>query len=249
VPLPKARNWDELNQLLLEECKRDEQRIIGDRSHSVGAGMCQEREHLLPLAEEGFELASTHFPKVNGSGCVKVLTNFYSVPAPVGREHVEIWSEGKCIARHERCFSRQQKVLDLEHYLEVLSKKPGALAGSTPLEQWRAQGRWPASFDRFWEALKQRRGKRDGTRAMIDLLLVGREQGYDTLRQAIEKTLEMGCSDVSAVLLLLHAGKAGQRSEPEPVEIGSLSRYDRPQPTTIDYDQLLQKWPETGVVQ
>ena len=219
--------------------------------------MCQEREHLLPLADEGFELASTHFPKVNGSGCVRVLTNYYSVPAPVGREvqakvyaaHVEIWNEGKCVARHERCFSRQQKVLDLEHYLEVLSKKPGALAGSTPLEQWRAQGRWPASFDRFWEALKQRRGKRDGTRAMIDLLLVGREQGYDALRQAIEKALEMGCSDVSAVLLLLYASKAPQRGIPESVEIGMLSRYDRPQPTTIDYDQLLQKWPESGVVQ
>jgi len=28
-----------------------------------------------------------------------------------------------------------------------------AFAGSTPLEQWRAQGRWPASFDRFWEML------------------------------------------------------------------------------------------------
>jgi len=55
------------------------------------------------------------------SGCVKVLTNFYSVPALVGREvqakayatHVEIWLEGKCIARHERCCSRQHKVLNL----------------------------------------------------------------------------------------------------------------------------------------
>ena len=86
------------------------------------------------------------------------------VQAKAYAAHVEIWLEGKCIARHERCFRRQQKVLNLEHYLEVLSRKPGALAGSTPLEQWRAQGRWPASFDRFWEALKQRRGKQDGTR-------------------------------------------------------------------------------------
>jgi hypothetical protein len=52
-------------------------------------------------------------------------------PAPVGREvhakvyaaHVEIWNRGKCIAQHERCFSRQQKVLNLEHYLDALSKK------------------------------------------------------------------------------------------------------------------------------
>ncbi len=257
VPLPQVRSWEELNALLLEGSKQDQQRIIGERSLSVGAGMCAEREHLLPLAEEGFELASVHFPAVNASGCVKVLTNFYSAPAPVGREvhakiyaaYVEIWHQGQCIARHERCFGRQQKVLNLEHYLEALSKKPGALAGSTPLEQWRAQGRWPASFDRFWEALKQRRGKRDGTRAMIDLLLVGRERGYEALRQALEKTLEMGCSDVSAVLLLLRASPADRRGLAEPVEIGALSRYDRPQPTLENYDQLLAKWPDSGVIQ
>jgi transposase len=257
VPLPKVRSWDELNAFLLEQCQRDEQRVIGERSQSVGAGMCLEREHLLPLAEEGFELASIHFPTVNTSGCVRVLTNFYSTPAPVGREvqvkvyaaEVEIWLEGKCIARHERCFSRQKKVLNLEHYLDALSKKPGALAGSTPLEQWRAQGRWPESFDRLWDALKQRRGKRDGTRAMIDLLLVGRQRGYEALRGAIEKTLEMGCWDVSAVLLLLNASQTKERRSAEPVDIGDLSRYDRPQPTTANYDELLRKWPETGVIQ
>jgi hypothetical protein len=48
--------------------------------------MCQEREHLLPLAEEGFDLAGVHFADVNGKGCVRVLTNFYSAPAPVGTE-------------------------------------------------------------------------------------------------------------------------------------------------------------------
>jgi len=256
VPVPKVRNWEELNTLLLEECKRDEQRIIGDRSQSVGAGMCLEREHLLPLAAEGFELASTHFPQVNGSGCVRVLTNFYSAPVPVGREvqakvyaaHVEIWYQGVCVARHERCFGRQKKVLDLEHYLDALSKKPGALAGSTPLEQWRAQGRWPASFDEMWEGLKKRRGKQDGTRAMIDLLLLGRTHGYEALREAIEKTLAIGCTDVSAVVMLLKSAQ-GERRTAEPVEVGGLSRYDRPQPTMADYDQLLRKWPETGVIQ
>jgi transposase len=257
VPVPKVRNWDELNERLLAECKRDEQRMIGSRSQSVGAGMCLEREHLLPLVADGCELAATHFLQVNGSGCVRVLTNFYSAPVPVGREvqakvyaaHVEIWYQGRCVARHERCFGRQQKVLDLEHYLDVLSKKPGALAGSTPLEQWRAQGRWPASFDQMWEGLKQRRGKQDGTRAMIDLLILGRSHGYDALRNAIEKTLAIGCTDVSAVVLLLKAGGGEQRRAAEPVEVGGLSRYDRPQPTMTDYDQLLRKWPETGVIQ
>ena len=36
---------------------------------------------------------------------------------------------------HERSYRRQQQILDLEHYLDVLYRKPGALAGSKPLEQ------------------------------------------------------------------------------------------------------------------
>lgn len=257
VPLPKVGSWEELNRFLLEESKRDEQRVIGDRSQTVGAGMCLEREHLLPLAEEGFALAAVHFPTVNSSRCVNVLTNFYSVPAPVGCEvqarvyaaEIEFWHEGQCIARHDRCFSRQKKILDLEHYLDVLSRKPGALAGSSALEQWRAQGKWPASFDRLWEELKKRRGKQDGTRAMIDLLLLGRTSGFDRLREAIEKTVAIGCMDVSAVVLRLNGGAGDLRAPAEPVEIGGLRRYDRPQPTLADYDQLLRKWPETAVIQ
>jgi hypothetical protein len=84
---------------------------------------------------------------------------------------------------------------------------------------------------------------------MIDLLLVGRRHGYDALREAIEKTLAIGCADVSAVVLLLNAGSGELRTTAEPVEIGALSRYDRPQPTLADYDQLLRQWPETGVIQ
>lgn len=257
VPLPNVRGWQELNEFLLAESKRDEQRVIGERSQTVGAGMCLEREHLLPLADEGFQLASIHFPTVNSSRCARVLTNFYSVPAPVGCEvearvyaaEVELWHEGRCLARHDRCFSRQKKVLNLEHYLDVLSKKPGALQGSSALEQWRAQGKWPASFDRLWEELKKRRGKQEGTRAMIGLLLSGRTHGFDALRNAINKTVALGCMDTSAVVLLLNEDGGESRPPTEAVEIGDLSRYDRPQPTLTDYDQLLQKWPATGGIQ
>jgi len=38
----------------------------------------------LPLSAEGMDLARTSFPTVNSMGCVKVLTNAYSVPLKVG---------------------------------------------------------------------------------------------------------------------------------------------------------------------
>jgi transposase len=256
VPVPNVANWEELDALLLGFSKEDEQRIIGERTQTVGAGMLLEREHLKPL-QEGFDLAAMHYPKVNTSGCVRVLTNFYSAPVPVGLEvqakvhsaYVEIWHRGECVARHERCFRRQQKVLNLEHYLDALTKKPGAFAGSTALEQWRAQGRWPASFDRFWEGLKQRRGKQPGTRAMIDVLLLGRQHGYALLKEALEKALELSCFDAEAVRLLLVAEQNGKREPGEAVEIGTLRAYDRPQPTTRNYDLLLENYPTSGVIQ
>ena len=257
VPVPQVGSWEELNALLLEASKNDEQRVISGRTQTVGEGMNLEREHLRAPLEEGFDLAAVHFPHVNASGCVKVLTNFYSVPLPVGIEvqakvhsaYVEIWHQGQCVARHERCFDRQQKVLNLEHYLEALTKKPGAFAGCTPLEQWRAQGRWPASFDRFWEALKQRRGQQPGTRAMIEVLLLGRQYGYPPLQEALEKALDLSCFDAQAVRLLLTAARAGEREPCEAVEIGALRAYDRPQPTTRNYDQLLENYPASGVIQ
>jgi hypothetical protein len=216
-----------------------------------------EREHLLPLAAEGFDLASLHFPTVDGNGCARALTNFYSTPLPVGTAvevkvysaYVEVWYQAKCVARHERSYERHTKVLELEHYLDVLTKKPGALAGSTALEQCRAQGRWPASYDRFWEVLRQRQGKQEGTRAMIDVLLLAREHGPAKVRQAVEEALELGCSDVGAVRYLLSIGGQEQQPAAAPVQIGALNRYDRPQPSLEDYDQLRSNWRATEVMQ
>jgi hypothetical protein len=83
---------------------------------------------------------------------------------------------------------------------------------------------------------------------MIDVLLLGRQYGFPSVRIAIEKALELSCFDVDAVRLLLDAEDLGRR-EAEPVEIGALRCYDRPQPTTRNYDQLLRNYPVTGVIQ
>lgn len=250
TPVPVARDYAHLNELLREASGQDESRLVGERLVSVGAAMALERERLLPLAKDGFDLAAVRFPVVNSSGCVKVLTNSYSAPLAAGIEveakihatYVELWRQGKCVARHERCFGRQQKVLDLNHYLEALERKPGALAGATALEQWRAQGKWPASFDRYWEGLRQRQGKQAGTRAMIEILVAGQKHGAERLRQAIERALELGCSDKAAVEYLL-TEENSEKKKPETIDLGALLVYERPQPTMAAYDQLLQNTP------
>jgi transposase len=246
VPMPRARDLAELNAQLLAGCREDEQRQIAGHPQPVGAAMIEERAHLLPLTEQGFELMEVCFPRVDGLGCVRVRTNLYSVPAKPGRtvevrlypSYVEIRDEGRCIARHERCYGRQQQVLDLEHYLDVLERKPGALIGSKPLLAWRARGLWPQNYDRLLDALISRHGKQSGTRQMIQVLSLIKLHGHQRVQAAVEQALSLGCSDAAAIRHLVQAvDLAHARSVM--VELGALSRFEAPLPVITDYDRLL----------
>lgn len=205
-----------------------------------------EREQLLPLAEEGFDLAEVSFPVVNSPGCVRVHSNAYSVPlatstkveARVRPARVEVWHEGRCVAGHERCYGRQREVLELGHYLDVLTHKPGAFAGSKPLEQWRKLGKWPRSYDRFWEGLMERHGRQQGTREMLELLRLGRVYGPPRLREVAERALGLGCGDVEAVRHLPMAAEL-THTVPEVLEVGELSCSERPLPVVTEYDEPL----------
>jgi transposase len=246
VPLPRARDLAGLNAQLLQACHDDEGRMVTGHEQTVGAGMLLERAHLLPLAGEAFDLVEVSFPTVNTLGCVKVRTNAYSCPVRAGTvvqaklsaTTVEVWHEGRNVATHQRCYGRYRDVMDLEHYLDVLEHKPGALAGSKPLEQWRKLGRWPASYDVLWDGLMQRCGKQEGTKEMIGLLHLGRTHGEQRLRTAVEATLALGCQDSAAVRHLVAAAQL-ERTPVAPLQLGLLARFDRPKPRVTDYDRLL----------
>lgn len=246
VPMPKARDLAELNAQLLAACHGDERRQIAGRSQPVGTLMIEERAHLQPLAEHGFELAEISFPRVDGLGCVRVRTNLYSVPAQVGKtvevrlypSYVEVRDEGHCIARHERCYERNQQVLDLEHYLDVLERKPGALVGSKPLAAWRQRGLWPESYDRLLAQLIDRHGKPSGTRQMVQVLSLIRPHGHERVRAAVEEALALGCADAAAVRHLVEAADLTHARDAI-IELDALSRFERPLPVMTDYDGLL----------
>ena len=62
VPVPQASDLAELNAKLLQDCHQDEGRLLSGRAESVGALLLQEKEHLLPLPAENFDLAEISFP-------------------------------------------------------------------------------------------------------------------------------------------------------------------------------------------
>lgn len=248
TPIPEAASLEELNEQLLEMCYQARQRTIPGRSVSIFEASMQECGALLPPAEEGFALEEiVDALVVDGQGRVKVKANWYSAPVAPGQRvraviwpsHITISHGGRRVAQHERCYQRGHQILNLEHYLDVLEKKPGAMSGSTPLQQWRQAGRWPACLDRIWEQLEGRHGKSRGTRAMIALVRAGLAGGWERLIGAVEEALRIGVTDAAAVLHILRMPDPEQRRQYAIALSEELAQFERPMPTMDDYDLLL----------
>jgi len=254
VPVPEAGDLAKLNALLLDKCRSSQQHTISGRTMTIAAAMTQERPHLLPLAKERFALEEILYPVVDGKGCVRVKTNWYSTPLDAGVRamvkvwpaQVEVYRDFECVARHQRCYGRGHQLLNLEHYLDVLEKKPGAMAGSTPLEQWRAAGRWPECLDTIWRKLEVRHGRSGGTREMIALVRTGLSDGWERLIRAVEEALRLGVTDAAAVTHILRMPDLEERQRYALRLAEELAEFERQLPAMDEYDLLLG---DTGVIQ
>jgi transposase len=248
VPVPEADDLESLNRQLLAACVASRSRTIIGRNMTIAEACQLEQPHLLPLAEEVFGIHETIWPlTVDGKGCVRVKTNWYSTPLWPGlRVTARVWPtfisvehDGKSVATHPRNYGRGHQILNLEHYLDVLEKKPGAMAGSTPLAQWKQAGRWPDCLDRIWKQFDERYGRSGGTREMIGLVRVGLSAGWDKLIHAVEEALSLGVSDPGAVLHILHMPDPEKRRLYAISVSEDLAQFERPLPVMDNYDLLL----------
>ena len=129
--------------------------------------------------------------------------------------------------------------LVLDHYLEVLRIKPGALPGATALARARASGAFSVDHDDYWAAARRHLGDQAGTRAVIEILLTHRQLPADAVRAGIRACLAVGVVDPEVVII--EARRAVADRDPVVVPIGVLARYDRPTPTIAHYDELLKE--------
>lgn len=183
---------------------------------------------------------------MDGRARVAVRQCYYSVPARyVGRRlpvrlsatSVEVLDGGSVVARHERAAGRYVEVLTLDHYLEVLKIKPGALPGATALAQARACGAFTQAHQRYWDAARRERGDQPGTRALIEILLAHRTLPAAALIAAMDTAVTTGMLDPQVVLIQARRETTDQLAPVIP--IGGLARYDRPAPSLAGYDDLL----------
>jgi transposase len=245
VPVPQVGSLGELNQRLAAARERDLGRQIRGRAELVGVGFARERGLLRPLPER-YDTRETSLVRVDQKGLVCVRQHRYSVPiglvgrrveALVGAASVTLRYEGRVVAGHERSYQRFGVSASLDHYLELLQRKPGALRGSLPLRQARDHGSWPACFDQLWKALDERYDASEAARQMVDVLLLCREVGAERVEQAVTGALVAGAHDGRAVALLARRSPAATPPPLMGLE-ARLDRHARPLPALDAYDQL-----------
>jgi hypothetical protein len=145
--------------------------------------------------------------------------------ARVTARRVQLVHEGKVIAEHERLQGKYGERLELDHYLELLHTKPGALPGARPLRQARDRGEWPASYDQLWKRLVERYGDAEGARQLIDVLLLHRTHGTDEVHQAVAMALQLGCCEAGAIAVLVRQLTTPTRPTVPLGDLGELDQY------------------------
>lgn len=248
VPPPRVASLAELDHLLEEADRKDERRHVAGRRETVGQAFEAERPHLRPLPAEPFDAALPLRARVDRKARVCVRQRWYSVPArlvgrrlPVrlGARRVEVLHEGRVVASHERSPRKGDQTLLLDHYLEVLARKPGALPSSLTLAQARETGVFLACHERFWRRARRRLGDGAGTRALIGVLLLHRSLPMVAVHAALDTVERMGSCDPDLVAIEARRIADGRGTTAVTLDRADHRGWSRAVPGLAGYDALL----------
>jgi hypothetical protein len=249
VPVPQVGSLAELNDQIAAAVAADDGRRVAHRAETVGQAFVAERGGLHPLPAEPFDPARLLSCRVDAKARICVVQSWYSVPARyagrrvavrLGAHDLEVCEPGggRVVAVHARSLHKYTQDLVLDHYLEVLARKPGALPGSAALASARASGAFTDSHQRWWAAARARMGDQAGTRALIEVLLLHRSMPAVQVTAGIDAALAAGSTDPT--LVAIEARRLADQAVCPVIPIErALARYDRPAPTLAGYNVLL----------
>ena len=248
VPVPRVGSLAELNRRLEEADRRDLARHIGARRLTVGAMGEADRAALAPLPQAAFDFARVTRVRVDRKARVCVRQSFYSVPARfagrqltarIGGTAIEVVADGSIVASHERSTVRGSQTLLLDHYLEILARKPGAMPGALATRQAREAGVLTAAHEAFWKRARRRFGDAGGTRALVEVLLLHRGLPFVAVHAALDAANRIGSPDPALVAIEARRITEGRGPTGSAVARPGLRRFDRDAPVLTVYDGLL----------
>ena len=241
VPVPEVDSFQELNDLLRQRCLAEARRQLRGETQTIGELWEQDRAHLLTLPAHPFPCCRTVPVRPNRLSMVTFQTNRYSVPTEHAGdslllrafvERVEITNGTKVVAVHQRCYGREQDVLDVFHYLPLLKQRPGAFDHAKPLKMWNR----PAVLDRYLSRLRDRLSPRTATMEFLRVMELCVNYPLGEVATAVEQTMVLGSLGAGTVAYLLRTNRTARQPVPlailtsapacPTVQDRDLSQYD-----------------------
>ena len=252
VPVPKFASLADMNAFMATADDADDGRRITGRLETVGAAAARELPSLRALPIDVFDPGVMLSCRVDAKARVCVRQSYYSVPARfagrrlqvhLGARTLDALADGTVVATHTRSLHKYTQELQLDHYLEVLTRKPGALAGATALAHARASGAFTPTHQRFWVGARKALGDAAGTRALVGVLLLHRTLPAAQVIAAMGVALELGTFDADVVAVHARQVALAQAPPPPLVVVPAIAppgaHEHRPAPTLTAYDELL----------
>lgn len=196
VPLPRVSSLEELNQKLISWCENQRQIHAKDWE--------QERRELRPLPTSPFRCCKTNVVKVNSLLLFQFDRNYYSVPMDCGHkklrveafvDKIEVYDNNKLVAVHKRSYKRGEKVMELEHYLPVIARKPRAAKNALVVRKL------PEVYQKLRIMLCKR--SPEGYREYAKILLLNMEYNFQDVLTAVEDSLKSGHTGFEQIRQLL----------------------------------------------
>ena len=220
VPVPQVDSLEGLNRQLREQCLADLAERTRGKPMPKGELLPDDQAAFLPLPKQPFEGRRVVEGTANSESLVRFDTNDYSVPVAYAHrrlivvatiDEVRLVYQDRLVARHARCWGREQAIFEPVHYLALLERKPGGFDHARPLEHWQL----PECF-----AVLRRRLEADdprhGTRSFIRVLRLLEKFSLPQLTAAVEYALDIDVIDTDSLRTIVE-----HRSD-QPVELFPL---------------------------
>lgn len=208
VPVPQVASLEELNASLTTQCQRDQERTTRGKPGTVATLLGEDRAAMLPIPAKRFEPRRVSEVSADSLSLVRFDTNSYSVPTKYAHrsvtvigtvDEVRVVFEDRLIARHVRCWDREQYRFDPVHYLALLERKPGGFDFAKPLENWEL----PACFGVLRRRLEAGDATGLGTRGFIQILRLLERFSLAQLTDAVESALAINVIDPDSIRVIL----------------------------------------------
>ena len=204
VPIPRSASWEAVNADLEAQCRTRQNDILRGHKETIGERLQRDLAAMKPLPGAQFEACAQASGQVSSQSLVRYETNDYSVPVAYGHQNVwvrgimpeaclrhdvdqvVIGCRGDVIARHPRCYAREDVVFDPVHYLPLIERKINALDQAAPLAEWDLPEE-VQTLRRLMEAHKLKMGRRE----YVQVLRLLETFGLDDLHGAVKEALRL----------------------------------------------------------